>query len=186
METQSFANQLLIAMPLLDDPRFNRTVSFVCEHNEEGTIAIIINKPTNYELQFVFDQMKIPVTHENAKHQPVLYGGPLQADRGFVIHPPSGIWRSSLQVSEQISVTTSHDILEALATGEGPSEFLVALGYAGWSPLQLEQEVANNLWLNCPLSLDVLFRTPAHLRWTMAAKSMGVDIHQMGDHSGHA
>lgn len=186
MEMQSFANQLLIAMPRLDDPNFNRTVSYVCEHNDEGAIAIIINKPTHYELQFVFEQMKIPVIQESVSHEPVMFGGPVQSDRGFVIHPPLGTWRSSLAVSDQVSVTTSHDILQALAQGHGPKEFLVALGYAGWSPLQLEEEVANNFWLNCPLDLDVLFHTPAHLRWEMAARSMGIDIHQLGDLTGHA
>jgi len=186
METHSFTNQLLIAMPRLNDPNFNRTVSYVCEHNADGAVAIIINKPTDYNLAFIFEQMHIPVSHPAANQMPVMFGGPVQPDRGFVIHQPAGTWRSSLHVSDDIVVTTSHDILEAIAKGEGPSEFLVALGYAGWSPLQLEAEVASNYWLNCTLDIDVLFHTPAHLRWEFAARSMGIDIHQLGDASGHA
>lgn len=186
MNIEYLANHFLIAMPSLTDPNFSRTVSYVCEHNDDGAIAIIINRPTEYTLSYIFEQMSIEVTHPTANDIPVMYGGPVQQDRGFVIHRPHGKWRSSLKVTEDIAVTTSHDILEAVAQGKGPDDIIIALGYAGWGEAQLEAELMSNHWLNCEANSDILFATPFQDRWRAAAETLGVNITTISDQSGHA
>jgi putative transcriptional regulator len=179
-------NHLLIAMPSLQDPNFNRTVTYICEHTEKGAIGIIINRPTDLSLDYIFEQMSIPVTHEPAKHLPILQGGPVQTDRGFVIHRPPKAYRSSLKTYEDLAITTSQDVLEELARGEGPQDVLVALGYAGWEAGQLEQELTSNSWLSCPAIADIIFNTPFEHRWEAAAAQMGVDINLISGDAGHA
>lgn len=182
----SLANQLLIAMPSLNDTTFSKSVIYVCEHHIKGTIGLIINRPMEYPLGMVFDQLHIdPVRVENNR-LPLLFGGPLQPERGFVIHRPMGVWRSSLPLQEGVTVTTSNDIIRAIATDKGPSDVLVTLGYVGWQEDQLDQEVIGNSWLVCPYTPELLYDVPFEQRWDAAAKTIGVDMKQLISSEGHA
>ena len=179
-------NQFIIAMPTLDDPYFFHTVTYLCQHNDDGALGIMINRPANMKLGEIFKQMKIPVTSETASQAIVFSGGPVQQERGFVLHSTGGDWDMSLPISDSISLTTSRDVIEAIALGQGPELYLVALGYTGWSEGQLEQEMLANAWLNCPFGKQILFDTPINLRWKAAADAMGININQLTIPAGHA
>ena len=185
-EYTSLKNNFLIAMPGLVDPNFFRSVTYICEHNEEGAMGVVVNQPTNMYLQEILEQINIPIANPLTAKQIVFTGGPVEEGHLFVIHRPIGPWESSMIVTNDVAVTTSKDILEAMAKDEGPEDYLIALGYAGWGPGQLEQEMAENAWLHVPASQDILFDTPANKRWTIAAKRMGVDLEQLSDQVGHA
>lgn len=178
-------NQFIIAMPNLADPNFFHAVTYLCQHNEEGALGIVINRSADMKLGEIFKQMQIRVTSAAAADTPVFVGGPVQLERGFVIHSAGGDWDSSLVVSDSISLTTSRDILEALAVGEGPEQYLVALGYAGWGQGQLEKEMINNAWLNTPCGKAVLFDTPVEQRWSAAANQIGININLLTTPAGH-
>ncbi len=178
-------NQFIIAMPTLADPLFFHTVAYLCQHNEDGALGIVINRSTDMKLGEIFKQMDIIVTAPAAAETPVYAGGPVHQERGFVVHTSGGDWQASLAVSETISLTTSRDVLEAIAAGEGPKQYLVALGYAGWSAGQLEKEIKDNSWLNTPCGKQVLFDTPVNLRWSAAAEQIGIDINQLTAPAGH-
>lgn len=182
----SLRNHLLIAMPAMQDPSFHRSVTYICEHNEHGAIGIIINRPTTLQLKYVFKQMEINVEAKEADNIPLLFGGPIQQDRGFVLHRPVGTWNASLPVTDQVAITTSQDILQAIAKGEGPDNVLVALGYAGWGAKQLEKEMMSNSWLSCQADMDLLFSTPFRRRWEESAALMGVDLNTLSGDIGHA
>lgn len=186
VELASFKNQLLVAMPGLEDDNFSQTVSLLCEHNDKGAIGLVLNRPTELSLNDMLDQMGI--THEpvSGASNTVYWGGPVQPERGFVVHRGPGGWESSMQVSEDLYITTSRDILAAVGRGEGPREFIVALGYAGWGAGQLEEEVMQNSWLNTPVDSAILFRTPAPQRWKAATRLLGIDVIQLSGFSGHA
>lgn len=179
-------NHLLIAMPSLQDPHFNRSVTYICEHNQHGAVGIIINRPTNTSLSYILDHLKITADEQKVKEMPLLYGGPVQQNQGFIIHRPVGHWRSTLGITEDIAITTSQDILEAVAHGQGPDDILVALGYAGWGSEQLEQEIRNNSWLNCPATPELLFSAPFSERWTISASLLGINFNQLSSEVGHA
>lgn len=181
----SLTHHFLIAMPALEDPNFSRTVTYVCEHNEDGALGIVINRPSELVLGDLLSHLEIDCEAECAR-APVHVGGPVQRERGFVLHPTAGDWDASLEIGGSISVTTSRDILEALAAGTGPARFLVALGYAGWGPGQLEQEMADNAWLSGPAEASVLFDTGDAERWRAAAALLGVDLSLLSSDSGHA
>lgn len=181
----NLTNHFLIAMPGLADPFFARTVSYLCQHNEEGALGIIVNRPLELTLADIMEQMEINVTDPGIGQLPVYFGGPVQPERGFVLHEPKGHWNSTLQVSDTLCLTTSRDILEAVGTGEGPEHILVALGYAGWGKGQLEREITENSWLNAPADTSILFRQPAESRWKAAAELMGVDISLLTAQAGH-
>lgn len=182
----SLANQFLIAMPGMSDPSFAQAVALVFEHNAEGAMALIINRPMKMPLGDVFDQLKLACDDPNLVGQPVCQGGPVQPEQGFVVHPAGGEWEYSVQVSDDIHVTTSRDILASIATGAGPHPSLVALGYAGWSAGQLETELANNAWLTAPVDRRVLFEHPFDQRWRAAAGLLGIDLSRMSLEAGHA
>ncbi len=183
----SLQNHFLIAMPLLNDFNFTRAVVYVCAHTENGAMGVIVNRPIlEINLGEVMAQMDIKVTHEEVNEEPVFLGGPVQPERGFIIHPPGGIWQSTLVTGDNLAVTSSQDILHALAKGEGPSEFIVILGYAGWEEGQLEEEVANNYWLTIPAVPEILFNTPSDDRWKAAAALIGVDIANISSETGHS
>jgi putative transcriptional regulator len=184
-QTTYLNNQFIIAMPNLADPNFFHTVTYLCQHNEEGALGIVINRSTEMKLGDIFKQMNIPITSLSAAEAPVFSGGPVQQERGFVLHPTCGHWDATMLVSESISLTTSRDVIEAIATGKGPEQYLVALGYAGWGVGQLEQEILNNAWLNTPYGKHVLFDTPIDLRWQAAAGQIGIDINQLTTPAGH-
>ncbi|HEX6929016.1 MAG TPA: YqgE/AlgH family protein [Gammaproteobacteria bacterium] len=182
----SLANQFLIAMPALDDPNFIRSVTYICEHNAQGAMGIVINRPIDMELGEVLRQLDITTGSSTVDHQPVFIGGPVLPDRGFILHRPPGDWESSLQVTPRIAVTTSRDILNGIAHGYGPRDSLFALGYAGWTAGQLEAEIADNAWLSAPADEHVLFELPVEARWRAAAEIIGVDPALLSGESGHA
>jgi len=185
-ETASLKNQLLIAMPSLEDPNFSRTVTYICEHGEHGAMGIVINRPTDLRLADVLQHMEIEGGLGEAGEQLVYLGGPVEEERGFVLHSHTEPWDSTLAVDEQISITTSRDILEAMARGDGPAHTLVALGYAGWGAGQLERELQENAWLSGPADQSILFELPADQRWEAAARLLGVDVNLLSSEAGHA
>lgn len=182
----SLANHLLIAMPSLHDPNFTQSVIYVCEHHYQGAIGLIINRPMVYPLQLVFDQLQIQPVRTEKSRLPLLFGGPIQPDRGFVIHRPLGGWRSSLALCNDVTVTTSNDIIRAIADDSGPKDVLVTLGYAGWGENQLEEEVINNVWLVCPYKAELLYEVPYEERWEYAGMTIGVKMKQLTTDVGHA
>jgi putative transcriptional regulator len=179
-------NQFLIAMPGMQDPNFHRTLTLLCEHSAKGAMGIVVNRPAELVLGDILDQLSYNTGSEILYRLPVYQGGPMQPERGFVIHNDASVWDSTLAVSAQISVTTSRDILEAIAKGEGPSQFLMALGYAGWGPGQLEHELIENVWLNGPVNEEILFRAPADQRLSLAASQLGIDFNLISVEAGHA
>jgi len=179
-------NQFLIAMPGMDDPNFAQTVTMVCEHSPRGALGIVINKPLSMNLGEVFDQLGLDSSQSRVASQPVLHGGPVQTDRGFVLHSPGPEWESTLAVSERIHLTTSRDILVALAGGSGPENAIVALGYAGWDAGQLEEEMARNAWLTVPVDERLLFQVPIEDRWQAAGRLLGVNLLTLSSDAGHA
>jgi putative transcriptional regulator len=182
----SLANQFLIAMPTLMDPNFHRSVTYICEHNANGAMGIVINRSLDLRFGEVLDQMSIDVTDTDALALPVFLGGPVHTDRGFVIHRPMGKWDSTLRVTDKIGLTTSRDIVAAVAAGKGPKNCLIALGYAGWGAGQLEKEMADNAWLSGPADPRVMFEVPIEQRWEIAAAARGVDRSRMSNDVGHA
>jgi putative transcriptional regulator len=182
----SLANHFLIAMPTMNDPNFSRSVVYICENHVQGTVGLIINRPTNFSLGIVFDQLKIDPINLSAKNVPLLYGGPLQPERGFVIHRPFGVWESSLVLGDGVTVTTSNDIIRAIARDVGPTDALITLGYAAWTEEQLEKEVIENYWLVCPYKAELLYDVPFAERWEYAGLTIGVKMQQLTAGSGHA
>jgi putative transcriptional regulator len=182
----NLTDNFLIAMPSLEDPNFQGTVTYMCAHNEDGAMGIVINRPLEIKFGEVLAQLSIDVTDETTHDGAVLHGGPVQTERGFVIHQPSGTWGSVLQVSDTIAIATSHDILHAIAQGKGPERSVVALGYAGWGAGQLEREVLDNAWLNTPADSSIIFDVAAEHRWEQATRMLGVDPSQLVGEAGHS
>jgi len=183
----SLTNHLLVAMPTLADPEFSRSVTLVCEHSlDKGALGIVINKPLSMTLGEIFEQMDITATPPQLGDRQVLRGGPVHRDRGFVVHRSGGEWGSSHRVSEHIQITTSRDVLEAMARGEGPEDAFIALGYAGWEAGQLEREMRDNAWLSLPVNDEILFHTPYENRWQAVWQHLGVDVGRMSHVAGHA
>lgn len=181
----SLRSQFLIAMPGLEDEHFGHTVSLVCEHNDKGAIGLVINKPLELSLTAMLEQMGIE--HDALDNDPAVYwGGPVQPERGFVLHREPGGWDSCLNVVNDLYITTSRDVLAAIGRGQGPQEYLVALGYAGWGAGQLESEILLNSWLNAPADVSVLFETAPRHRWQAATRLIGVDVVQLSGFAGHA
>ncbi len=186
MNSVDLTQHFLIAMPAMVDPHFARTLTLVCEHNENGALGIVINRPTEMNLRGLLEQVNITPEVGNLRSVPVNFGGPVQVDRGFVLHQPVGGWQSTLAVGTDIGLTTSKDILGAVARGAGPERMLVTLGYAGWAPGQLEHELAQNAWLTVPARTDILFDMPAEERLAAAMHALGVDYASLSDVAGHA
>ena len=182
----SLRDHFLIAMPALHDPNFDHTVTYICEHNEEGAMGILINRTMSLTMAEVLQQMNIEPSSHFDTAMKIHEGGPVQQEHGFVVHSPVGAWQASLQVGEDIALTTSSDILSAIAHGEGPKQYLIALGYAGWGPGQLEQELADNAWLSGPADKRILFELPLEERWAAAAALLGVDINLLSNEIGHS
>ncbi|MES2071900.1 MAG: YqgE/AlgH family protein [Pseudomonadota bacterium] len=186
----NLANHFLIAMPSMLDPIFGGSVIYLCEHNQRGAMGLVINKPTDMTISGLFDRIDlkleiIPNSHP-MREQPVMFGGPVQDDRGFVLHAPVGKFSSSLQVTDDIAFTTSRDVLEAVAAGEGPDRVLVSVGYAGWSAGQLEQEILANGWLTVAADASILFDLPIEERFLAAIKLLGIDPMMLASVAGHA
>ncbi|WP_410013571.1 YqgE/AlgH family protein [Sodalis sp. C49] len=183
-------HHFLIAMPSLQDPMFKRAVIYICEHNDDGAMGLVINKPVEqFTVESVLHKLKImPAERDPAIRldKPVFAGGPLADDRGFILHTPCEGFGSSIGISAETMITTSKDVLETLGTAQQPQDVLVALGYAGWDKGQLEQELLENAWLTIPADSDILFRTPIASRWRDAARKLGIDIHNIANEAGHA
>lgn len=182
----SLSNQLLIAMPGMADPNFNSTVTLVCEHNSEGALGIVINRPLPIKLGGLFEQLDLNDIDVSVANYPVLSGGPVARERGFVLHNPGAVFESSVAVSPDIQLTLSRDIIDAMAAGAGPVRSLIALGYAGWDAGQLEAEMLSNTWLTVPATPEIIFDVPFSERWSVAARTIGIDISRMSADAGHA
>lgn len=192
--TSYFANYFLVAMPILTDAYFNRSVVYICEHTEKGAVGIIINQPLQslrVNLSEILQEIAVTDTESTraitaGTDFPILCGGPVHPERGFVIHAPVGEWQSSLKMNNEISVTTSKDILLAIAKQQGPNKFIFSLGYANWIAGQMEQEIINNFWLTLPASPNILFDVPFEQRWLKAMNYLGVDVTKLAYIGGHA
>lgn len=185
----NLANHFLIAMPSMQDPIFGGTVVYVCEHNDKGVLGVVINKPTDMTMDVLFDRIDLKLSEGlkgTVSSAPIMFGGPVQDDRGFVLHSPGGRYSSSLAVTEEVAFTTSIDVLEAVANGDGPQRMLVSIGYAGWSPGQLEEEIAKNGWLTVHADAHVLFDLPIEERYNAAIKLLGIDPLMLAPEAGHA
>ncbi len=181
---------LLIAMPTLDDPNFDHTVTYLLEHNSEGAFGLIVNRPFDLDIGDILSQLNIPSENPELNNQPVLIGGPVQPERGFVLHR-TGLssdekWDSTARFDDGISVTTSPDILNAMAVNTGPSDMLFILGYAGWDAGQLEQEISDNAWLSVAATPEILFDVPIAKRWEASTQLLGFDPAAIGPEAGHA
>ena len=182
----SLQHHFLIAMPALADSFFHHSVIYICEHDEQGAMGLIINRPTHVMLIELLNHLEIENTEVKPRTTPVLFGGPVQKGQGMVIHNSQTQWKTSLQLSDDLFLTTSTDILETIGSDKGPKDSIVTLGYSGWDAGQLEQEIAENSWLTVAAECDILFHTPAEQRWHAAAKLLGVDINLMSNTVGHA
>ncbi len=185
----NLANHFLIAMPSIQDPIFGGTVVYVCEHNEKGVLGVVINKPTDMTMEVLFDRVDLKLgegLRSSVVDEPIMFGGPVQDDRGFVLHSPGGRYSSSLTVTDDVAFTTSIDVLEAVANGAGPARMLVSIGYSGWSPGQLEEELSRNGWLTVAADAHVLFDLPIEERYTAAIKLLGIDPLMLATEAGHA
>ena len=186
MQSVNLTQHFLIAMPAMTDPHFSKTLTFICEHNEQGALGVVVNRPIDLTLHALLEQIEIKPETDACVHIPVHYGGPVQTDRGFVLHAPAGTWKSTLAVGDSLGLTTSKDILQAAARGAGPAKMLVTLGYAGWAPGQLEHELAQNAWLTVDADPRILFETPAENRYEASLKRLGIDLAMLSDDAGHA
>lgn len=182
----SLQHHFLVAMPNLADSFFSQSVVYICEHTEEGAMGVIINRPTQVMLPELLGHLNISNRSEIAINTPVLFGGPVEKAQGMVLHTQPAEWKSSIEVADNIFITTSVDVLETIGTDDGPNDALIMLGYAGWGQGQLEEELAENSWLTVPAHHDIIFNTPAEKRWHAAASILGIDINLMSDTMGHA
>lgn len=178
-------------MPAMKDPYFAKSVTYICEHNQDGAMGVVINRPIDMTLDQLFEQISLEINTSPLATKPVLFGGPVQVDRGFVLHQPAGDWDSTIAVIGDTALTTSKDILEAVAAGQGPDKILIALGYAGWSAGQLEQELGLNAWLTVkPETMfdqdKVIFDTPNEAKFDAAISLLGVSMDQLSEIAGHA
>jgi putative transcriptional regulator len=179
-------NHFLLAMPGLSEGIFSHSITYICEHGESGAMGIVINQPLDLSLGEIFEHLQIP-SRNDFSDEPVMAGGPVQIDHGFVLHRNcEATWEASLKVTAEITLTTSRDILRAIATDDGPRDHLIALGYAGWSAGQLEQELAENSWLTLPADSDIIFSTPPDRRLGAAAAQLGIDMNLISADAGHA
>jgi putative transcriptional regulator len=186
----NLVNHFLIAMPSMRDPTFGGAVVYLCEHNERGALGVVINKPTEMNLETLFDRINLKLEIISADYPKtnklVMFGGPVQDDRGFVLHAPAGNFSSTLKISDEIAFTTSRDVLEAVATGNGPERLLVSIGYAGWGAGQLEQEILHNGWLTVAADPAIMFDLPVERRFTAAINLLGIDPVMLTGEAGHA
>jgi putative transcriptional regulator len=191
----NLTNQFLIAMPGMADDTFSGAVVYLCEHNDKGALGLVINKPIDIKLKNLFEKVELSLDREDLANSPVYFGGPVQTERGFVLHEPlggggdgegGGHYNSSLQIPGGLEMTTSKDVLEALSSGAGPKKVLVTLGYSGWAAGQLEEEIGRNGWLNVAAEPGVIFDTPSEQRYDKALSLLGIDPRMLSQEAGHA
>lgn len=180
-----FSNQFLLAMPALVDGNFAGSVVYVCEHTTRGALGLVINRPTDLSLSALLERIELKVEGAPARDDAVYFGGPVQTDRGFVLHPAGQLFQATLELGE-LNLSTSQDVLFSIADGSGPAQSVIALGYAGWEAGQLEAELADNAWLTCPADLEVLFDVPAEQRLAAAAQRLGINLSLLTAQAGHA
>jgi putative transcriptional regulator len=186
MSSVNLTHHFLIAMPSMADPYFSKTLTYICEHNDQGALGLVVNRPIDMTLKALFERLSLQMRDRKSADAPIYFGGPVQTDRGFVLHAPTGDWQATLRVRDVIGLTTSKDILEAVGRGEGPERILVTLGYAGWSPGQLEHELSQNAWLTVEARDGIIFDTPSEERLPAAMELLGVDYARLQDSAGHA
>ena len=186
MDNVNLTDNFLIAMPALEDPYFSQSLVYICEHNENGALGIIVNRPIDMSLEELFEKVDIKLEARELAKLPVYFGGPVQLDRGFVLHRPRGFWQSTLQINEEVGLTSSRDVLTEVALTGVPSEIIVSLGYAGWEAGQLEDELAQNSWLTVPALASILFELPPEERLPAAMQKLGISFTQLSDVAGHA
>ena len=185
MENTNLTHHFLIAMPQVDDTFFEKSLVYVCEHSKQGALGIVVNRPMGITLKELFTQLDLP-SASNKAHEPILLGGPVDSERGFILHTPKGQWQASVSITPNISMTTSRDLLMARAHDEGPKSMVVALGHAKWTAGQLEQEIGRNDWLHVPANADILFAYPPESRYQAAIQLLGFDFNLMPTALGHA
>jgi putative transcriptional regulator len=186
MANLNLTDHFLIAMPAVTDPYFSKSLVYIAEHNSQGALGLIVNRPININLGIFLEKIELPCKPSNITHHPVFFGGPVQPERGFVLHHPATQWQSTLAVNSEIGLTTSRDILESLADTGEPNRVIVALGYAGWGAGQLENELAQNSWLSVHANPGILFDTPYEDRFPAAMKVLGIDVTNFAGQAGHA
>lgn len=186
MQSVNLTNHFLIAMPSIADPYFAGTLIYVCEHNEQGALGIIVNRPIDMTLAALFEKIELPLDAAGFERMPVYFGGPVQTDRGFVLHRPLGTWQSTLTASPEIGLTSSRDVLQSLGKEGVPGDVVVTLGYSGWSAGQLEDELAQNAWLTVPAQSHILFELPFEERLAAAMSTLGVSFAHLAEGAGHA
>jgi putative transcriptional regulator len=186
MAQVNLTHHFLIAMPGMADPHFSRSLTYICEHNEQGALGVVVNRPIDMTLAALFGKLGLDLEGRERGAEPVFFGGPVQTERGFVLHRPIGQWKSTLPVRSEVGLTTSLDILEAVGRGEGPDRLLLALGYSGWSPGQLENELMENAWLTVEAEDAILFDTPPEERLAAALELLGINPVSLSEQAGHA
>ncbi len=179
-------HHFLIAMPNMVDPYFAKSLTYICEHNDQGALGVVVNRPIDLSLQALFDRINLQLEPRELHGIPVYFGGPVQTDRGFVLHKPVGEWHSTLKVRDNVGLTTSKDILEAVGRGSGPAKMLVTLGYSGWAAGQLEHELGQNAWLTVEAGEQIIFDLPAEEKLPAAMELLGVDFASLSEDTGHA
>lgn len=184
-EPIDLSNQFLMAMPGMVDGEFAGTVIYLCEHTSKGALGLVINRPTDLSVAGLLEKIDLKLEIALPQNASVYFGGPVHTDRGFVLHSPAGSFSSSIQLG-QLALTTSRDVLQAVADGNGPEKMLVTLGYSGWGAGQLENEIAQNAWLTVPANADVIFATPPEDRYAAALKLLGIDPAMLSGVAGHA
>ena len=185
MDTVNLTHHFLIAMPNMVDPNFNGALAYICDHGEQGALGVVVNRPIELDLSTLFEQIGLSLP-ESLQKQRVYFGGPVQTERGFVLHTPPLTFGSTLTVNDAVSLTTSKDVLEAVSQGSGPDKFMVSLGYAGWEPGQLEEEIKQNAWLSVAADPQVIFDTAPEHRLSAAMHLLGFDFASLSDEAGHA
>lgn len=186
MGTVSLANHFLIAMPAMADPNFSRTLTYICEHNAEGALGVIVNRPIDMTLGMLLERIDIVCDQKTPAEAPIYFGGPVQTDRGFVLHCPAQKWQSQLRVDDDIALTSSRDVLQSIGLTGEPAKALVMLGYSGWSAGQLEWELSQNAWLTVKADPHVIFDLPPDARLDAAIHLLGVDFANLSEVAGHA
>ncbi len=186
LSANQLTNQFLIAMPSLADPNFSQTVTYICDHNDEGAMGLVVNRPLDLDIDALLSHLDINAQHHQPDYIPIYQGGPVQTERGFVLHRDIGQWEATMEIFDDIALTMSQDIIEAIARNEGPKDYLITLGYAGWGAGQLEEELAANAWLNGPADPAIIFDTPIEQRWTASARHLGVELKNLSSDVGHA
>ncbi|TLD45226.1 MAG: hypothetical protein FAZ92_02527 [Accumulibacter sp.] len=186
MQSIDLTDHFLIAMPAMLDSFFAKSLVYVAEHNPRGALGLIVNRPIDMSLGSLLERIDVPLQADGIANLPVFFGGPVQTDRGFVLHRPVGQWQSTLVVNEHVGLTSSRDILQAVAQRGQPRDLMVTLGYAGWSAGQIEHELAQNAWLTVPAQLRILFELPYEERLPSALELLGVSLTNLVDEAGHA